>query len=305
MAELVANRSLTNPLSQAFPSWEWNQNPPKGMYSVTNVQVDKFARVWMLDSGITTLTDIELLHNPKILIWSLVENKMLMVYEIPKSDPGKSVYTHLEIDTSRGRDDTYCIVSDSAQGALEVIKYNQAAKEIKSWRVRHDSFMSQPELSNFTYGKNSINMNLAVYSITIVPSFKRGQPDHLYYSSFAGNTWHKVPLFILYSQELWTRGDTSKESISTYFEKLGQVGYVTSARCNYDSVGFGFYCPAPALHAITHWDVREPFNLDKVLVRDDALLEYPVQILFNKDRYGRRELYVASNSLIVSIIFYL
>lgn len=277
--------------------------PPKGMYSVINVQVDKFARAWMLDSAITTLADIELLHNPKILIWSLVENKMLMVYEIPKTDPGKSVYTHLEIDTSRGRDHTYCIVSDSAQGALEVVKYNEAAEEIESWRVRHHSFLSQPELSNFTYGKNSINMNLGVYSITIVPSFKRGQPDHLYYSSFAGNTWYKVPLLILYKQELWT-GGRAKE-VNKFFEKLGQVEYVTSARCNYDLKGFGFYCPAPALHAITHWDVRKPFNLDKVLVRDDSLLEYPVQILFNKDRDGRQELYVGSNSLIVSICYFL
>lgn len=324
LAELVPNWSLTNPLSQAFPSWQWNQNPSEGIYSVTNVQIDKFGRAWILDSGVNYATDSEPIFNPKIFIWSLIERKMLKIYEIPKSQygPGSSRLTNIAVDTAFGCEKTFAIISDSAQFALVILRYNQTSNTLVSWRVKNKSFKPQPKLSNFTYKNKSIDLNLGVYSITRIPSFETGKPDYLYYSSFAGNTWYKVPTIILYNQDLWTKGYAKIQiegnlqnlkvswkkldetlgkykNVDKYFSELGKVKYTTSARCNYNPDNYGFYCPAPALNAITFWNVTEPFDLDKVIYKSDTLLEYPIQILLNTGRNGKREIYVVSDSFLV------
>lgn len=209
-----------------------------------------FGSVW----AVTTEQDCEAKYDPQVIVYSLVEDRMLMVYKISKDlcGPGKTVFTHLSIDTSRGPDKTMAIASDSGQFALLVLQFNQKELSMDAWRVFNPTLKSQPEFATFRYRNKETYLNFGVYGINIVPSLKKGEPAHLYYSSFAGNTLHKVPLKVLYSKALWTKGsdvikigsqkhtyfvqgksdvdktDPRNRDVDGCFTKLGQFPFVCS-----------------------------------------------------------------------------
>ena len=129
------------------------------MISVFRMQIDSCDRLWVLDAGIINIsTDPKAICPPKILIFDLNSNELLLRYEFPdniiKQD---SLLTNIAVDVRDQCDNAYAYVADvwryGLLGILTIfsISFFRSGKNLKenNWTYFYRLFFQKYEMLIF------------------------------------------------------------------------------------------------------------------------------------------------------------
>ncbi|KAL5284593.1 Y-e3.2 family protein [Megaselia abdita] len=316
-----------------FPSFEENQLP-NGMVSAVSTTLDNCNQMWILDGGTFSLSETVQKYDVALLIYSFKEKRIIYRYPFPRefTTPGPSSSARLIIDDSQGCENIKIIVSDALVNHLAVFDY----KTKTSWKIKHWTFEPLPQYSSFQYKNHTLLLPVGIYSINLTPPMGKRGIRYLMYNSYSGDTIYTVPLSILYRRELWTRGvsvwrpygkhffvnknqkgnqlfnkvknffknEEEPEDqytfidVNRYFKAVGKSESLVGSYCNMDIGNRILYCALPRERGVSAWFIDKPFSTNKIIVRNNELLQNPAVVATKTNLQGETEIVITTTNFV-------
>lgn len=133
-----------SPILRPYPNWEFHTtptNPDCGkIMSVTRIYVDECNRLWVMDSGVLSLDTAAC--PPKILVFDLITDNLLLSYTIPDDQTKDSCFlVNIIVDVRNGKcNEAYAYVAEPNRFGLLVF----SLEKMRSWLVVHHFMYPNP-----------------------------------------------------------------------------------------------------------------------------------------------------------------
>uniref|UniRef100_A0A146LL41 Protein yellow n=1 Tax=Lygus hesperus TaxID=30085 RepID=A0A146LL41_LYGHE len=189
-----------------YPSWDWHQpGNCQGITTVFRLNVDDCGRLWVVDTGsediLGTLTTV---CPPKILVFDLKTDKLLVRYELPKTQVKEgSLFTNIIADVLTCKK-TYAYVNDVFRFGLIVYDLEKN----KSWRVENSYFFPEPLKSVYTHDGLKWRWNDGIFGFALSP-VDQGR-RFLYYHAMSSWREFRIDTRVLHNE---TRATTDMDAV--------------------------------------------------------------------------------------------
>jgi len=130
----------------------------------------------VVDSGVvpilTTPITTRLACPPKLLVFDLATDDLLMKYVFPYSDFGPdSLFDAIAVDIRGGRcEEAFAYIPDTLEFALIVFD----SRNRKSWKVKHDYFYPFPTHGVATLDGDSADQMDGIFTVALSPLMRNG-----------------------------------------------------------------------------------------------------------------------------------
>nr|AAR83083.1 major royal jelly protein MRJP2 [Apis cerana cerana] len=173
-------------LLQPYPDWSWAENKDcSGIVSAFKIAIDKFDRLWVLDSGLINRT--EPICAPKLHVFDLKNTKHLKQIEIPhdiavNATTGKGGLVSLVVQAMDPMN-TLVYIADHKGDALIVYQNSDDSFH----RMTSNTFDYDPRYAKMTINGESFTLKNGICGMALSPV-----TNNLYYSPLASHGLYYV-----------------------------------------------------------------------------------------------------------------
>nr|AQM49878.1 major royal jelly protein 10 [Apis dorsata] len=173
-------------LLQPYPDWSWAKYKDcSGIVSVYKISIDKFDRLWVLDSGL--INNTKLICSPKLLAFDLNTSQLLKQVHIPhdiavNATTGKGGLVFLAVQAVDPIN-TMAYMADNRGNALSV--YQNSDNSLH--RLTSNTFDYDPRYTEFTIAGESFILQDGIFGIAVSPV-----TNNLYYSPLSSRSLYYV-----------------------------------------------------------------------------------------------------------------
>lgn len=261
-----------------------------GMVSVFRVQVDSCNRLWVLDSGqIHISIKPEQICSPKILIFDLNTDKLLLRYKIPKEFIKQdSLYSNIIVDIREGDCyDAHAYIADVWRFGLVVF----SLKDNRSWRITDHLFYPDPLAAAYNIHNLEFEWTDGIFSLALSPETFTNEERLLYFHPMSSFREFYVKTSIICNETGWNE---AKYGFKVLGESRGKLGHASAA--GMDRNGILFY-NLVSQDSIGCWDSRKPYkkrNLG-IVAKNNTSLIFPNDLKI--DQEDRSSIWIVTNRL--------
>lgn len=173
-------------LLQPYPDWSWaNYKDCSGIVSAYKIAIDKFDRLWVLDSGL--INNIQLMCSPKLLAFDLNTSKLLKQIEIPhniavNASTGMGGPVSLVVQAMDPMNTTVYIADD--RGDALIIYQNS---DDSFHRLTSKTFDNDLRYSELAVAGESFTVHDGIFGMALSPV-----TNNLYYSPLTSHSLYYV-----------------------------------------------------------------------------------------------------------------
>ncbi|XP_043784699.1 major royal jelly protein 5-like [Apis laboriosa] len=173
-------------LLQPYPDWSWaNYKDCSGIVSTYKIAIDKFDRLWVLDSGL--INNIQLMCSPKLLAFDLNTSQLLKQIEIPydiavNASIGMGGLVSLVVQAMDPMN-TMVYIADDRGNALIVYQNSDDSFH----RLTSNTFDNDPRYSELTVAGESFTVHDGIFGMALSPV-----TNNLYYSPLTSHSLYYV-----------------------------------------------------------------------------------------------------------------
>ncbi|XP_003695161.3 major royal jelly protein 2 isoform X2 [Apis florea] len=173
-------------LLQPYPDWSFTKYKDcSGIVSAYNIAIDKFDRLWVLDSGL--INNTQPMCSPKLLVFDLNASKLLKQVHIPhdvavNSTTGKGGLVSLVVQAESSMNTLVYIADHSGDG---LIVYQNSDDSFH--RLASNTFDYDPRYTKMTIEGESFTMQDGIYGMALSPV-----TNNLYYSPLSSRSLYYV-----------------------------------------------------------------------------------------------------------------
>uniref|UniRef100_V9I6G8 Bee-milk protein n=1 Tax=Apis cerana TaxID=7461 RepID=V9I6G8_APICE len=174
------------PLLHPYPDWSWaNYKDCSGIVSAFKIAVDKFDRLWVLDSGL--VNNNQPMCSPKLVTFDLTTSKLLKQVEIPhniavNATTGMGELVSLAVQAI---DPTNTMVYIADERGEALIIYQNSDDSFH--RLTSNTFDYDPRYTKLTVAGESFTVKNGICGIALSPV-----TNNLYYSPLASHSLYYV-----------------------------------------------------------------------------------------------------------------
>lgn len=262
------------------------------MVSVFRIQADTCDRLWVLDSGQIDVTiKPKQICPPKILIFDLKTDQLLLKYELPdefvKED---GLYSNIAIDIRDGDcENVHAYLTDVWRFGLVVY----SLKHDHSWRITDHLFFPEPLASSYNLHGLHFEWTDGLFGLALSPYDKRFSDDRLlYFHPMSSFREFYVKTSVILNETGWS--ESKKEDFRLIGQSRGRSGHVSASGMDRNGVMFFNWVTQDRIGC---WDSRKPYkraNLGNV-AHSVKTLVFPNDMKIDNDR--RQSVWVLSNRL--------
>ncbi|KAG6799624.1 major royal jelly protein 7 precursor [Apis mellifera caucasica] len=173
-------------LLQPYPDWSWTKYKDcSGIVSAYSIAIDKFDRLWVLDSGLVNNT--QPMCFPKLLVFDLNSSQLIKQVDIPHE-------IAVNTTTEQGRLKSLAVQAISSVNTLVYIADNKGDGLIvyqnsddSFHRLTSNTFNYDPRYTKMTVEGESFTVQDGIYGMALSP-----MTNNLYYSPLASRDLYYV-----------------------------------------------------------------------------------------------------------------
>ncbi|KAM7341335.1 L-dopachrome tautomerase yellow-h [Cochliomyia hominivorax] len=296
-----------SPAIKPYPSWEAHGDPYNPdcskLISVYRTFIDSCKRIWLIDSGIVNATvSLNQICPPKIVVYDLSTNELLLQYEIPASQvKQESLHSNIVVDITGNRcDDAHAYVTDVWRFGIVVY----SMRKNRSWRVTNYNFSPDPVASDFNvYGLNFQWLD-GVFGMSLsLPNLSTNERV-LFFHPMASFKEFMVSTNILNDESIWL---SDPQKVAKFFVPIGERGELgQSSTSGIAKNGVMFFTQVHR-DDIGCWDTSktyaknniyrflENYNTGKNLT--ESLITFPNDLKVDHEPSPQQSVWVISNRL--------
>ncbi|KAK1118673.1 hypothetical protein K0M31_014977 [Melipona bicolor] len=281
-----------NPLIMPYPNWTYNDaNNCASIISVYRIQIDECDRLWVLDTG--KLKEKQVCP-PKLLVFSLRENRLITIHEFPRDQIKEdSLFVTVAVDIRNGDDkckNTYAYIADVTGFALIVYDFSNS----RSWRISNNLFYPYPPYGTFDINGDTFDLMDGILGLALGPVHNGDRI--LYFHSLASRVESWVPTSVIRNYTLFHE---NSEAAARSFAAFEDERSSQSAAEAMDRNGVLFFGSISDL-AIACWNSKHYPRYGKknieIIVRNSETLQFPSGLKIITSKKGRQELWVLTPS---------
>lgn len=128
-------------------------NEAPDIISPFRIRADSCDRLWVIDSGFTSLLEGKIGGKPRLLIFDLKTDELIKNYTIPDDQyiPGRALFCNIVVEENNCSD-SFAYLSDLSHPAMVVY----SLENDRSWIVEHNFFALDPLAGAMTVAGVSI-----------------------------------------------------------------------------------------------------------------------------------------------------
>lgn len=282
-----------SPKLNPYPSWEANflsnKRVKSSIVSTFRIKADECNRLWVVDTGYTDILNDQQISPFSLLIFNLIENKLLRRYYFPENETEhlKSALTNIVVDVSKEDCKTaHAYITDTGAYGLLVYSF----KDNKSWRIEHNLFSFDPLLGMFDLKGKFFQWRGGIFGLTLGSRNKDSTRD-VYFHSIISTKEFVVSNAVLRNESYATSSDSLPE-----YKLIGDRGeFAFSGSEVFDPKTKTIFYTLVAQNAIGCWNTKKEISKETAIIVDYD----PVSLVFPNDIKidDERNLWVVSDRL--------
>lgn len=257
-----------------YPNWSAHTTPNNPdcskLMSVYRISIDECGRLWVLDAGLVdTLTNLKQLCQPKIVLFDLKTDQLLLNYELPPDQvKAESLFTNIISDVRNGQcDEAFAYVADVWRHTLIVFDLKRRV----SWRTQSHLYQPNPLACDFNFDNLNFQWSDGIFGTALGPLDDKGDRI-LFYHPMSSYMEFMVSTSVLRNQTIWQGRGLAKA-----FQPLGSRGRRgQSSTSGIDRNSVMFYTLV-SRDAVGCWDLRKQYTPENIGIveQDSVKISFP------------------------------
>nr|XP_033183503.1 uncharacterized protein LOC117153503 [Bombus vancouverensis nearcticus] len=282
-----------NTLIAPYPNWSYNDaGNCASIISVYRMQIDECDRLWVLDTGKLGSKQV---CPPKLHVFSLRDNKLIMLYRFPehqyKNEDSLFVTVAVDVrDRTNNCKDTFAYIADVTGFALIVYDFRNS----RSWKINNNLFYPYPPYGTFNIKGDTFDLMDGILGLALGPIHNGDRI--LYFHSLASRVESWVSTSVIRNYTLFHEKPEAAARSFVPFEHERSSQSVAEAM-NHD--GVLFYGLLSDL-AIGCWNSKHYPQFggknNEIIVSNPETLQFPSGLKIITSKKGKQELWVLSVS---------
>lgn len=267
----------------------------KKLVSVYRTFVDECDRLWVIDAGVVeTLTNFRQVCPPKIVIFDLINNFPIVMYELPDDQALQgSLFTSIVVDVPKAQcDNAIAYVTDVWRYGIIVYSFNEG----RSWRTTSHLHYPDPLAADMNFQGINFQWTDGTFGLSLGPQDAKGDRT-IFFHPMASYMEFMVNSAVLKNESNWINVNPSFLPVAQEFVPIGsrgKRGQSSTAALSKDGIQFHNLVQRAAIGC---WDIRKPYSIGNlgVVEQDDVKINFPNDIKI--DRAEPQHIWVFTNNL--------